>query len=73
MPTTFKNPDAAHLCGQLRRIADALEALVSLSTPEPTTEEPLTCPHPTETRLDLGMTNGKPEWICGVCQARSPA
>lgn len=74
------------ICQQLTRIADALEALVSLQhqmlqlelapapAPEPTPapEETPGCPHPPDQRASFGMTNGQEEWECRLCQYRTP-
>jgi hypothetical protein len=52
---------------ELKRIADALE---SLTNPDPESQEPVRCPHPEDLRIDLGMTNGMPDWQCGVPTCR---
>lgn len=56
---------------ELKRIADALEAFL----PEPETPEPETpeCPHPKESRIDFGATNGMPDWECRLCGFRTPS
>jgi hypothetical protein len=55
-------PDAT----ALERIANCLESLA----PEQTSEAPETppCSHPTECRIDLGMTDGQPDWVCSICR-----
>jgi hypothetical protein len=53
---------------QLRRIADVLELLTA--APEPESPEP-PCPHPLESRMDFGLTNGQPDWQCGLCGYRT--
>lgn len=51
---------------QLTRIADSLDRLTTEPEPEPESLEPPTCPHPVESRIDFGITNGKPDWQCGI-------
>lgn len=55
---------------ELKRIADSLERIAPdpISEPEP---EP-SCPHPQEARMSFGMTNGQPDWLCTLCQYRTP-
>lgn len=33
--------------------------------------EPTGCQHPTDQRIDFGLTNSLPDWQCGVCGFRS--
>lgn len=57
------------------RIATVLEMLVDSpqEPPTPASEEPPMCPHPTDQRIDFGMTNGQPDWQCKVCGFRTVA
>jgi hypothetical protein len=55
---------------ELNRIANALEALIP--EPETTPASEPTCPHPPESRVGLGMTNGEPDWECSICRFRPP-
>lgn len=58
------------LIGALERIALANELMVApTQTQEP--EGPLPCDHPVDLRIDFGVTDGQPDWQCGVCKFRS--
>ena len=53
---------ALRIAHALERIADRLELLTVETVPaQPETPS---CLHPSEERLDLGMTTG---WVCQVC------
>ena len=55
------------------RMAVALERISNAVSPV-VIEEPaplVGCQHPIEDRIDFGVTNGQPDWECGVCHARS--
>lgn len=54
---------------QLRRLADLIEALTAPPSPESPEMEP-TCLHPLENRISFGLTNGRPDWQCGLCAYR---
>lgn len=53
----------------LERIAAALETAVAAPVPAKQTG----CTHPSDTRIDFGMTGGHEDWACGVpgCGYRS--
>lgn len=51
----------------LERIATALEA----QHPPPEPETPPQCPHPEESRIDFGWTNGQRDWQCEQCGYRT--
>jgi hypothetical protein len=54
----------------LERIATALDTLAIPQEPAliwPKGE----CPHPQESRIDFGVTNGHPDWQCKVCGYQS--
>jgi len=59
----------------LTRIADALEGILEClresNALEPEPEMATTCLHPLEARIDLGTTNGVPDWECRICQFRT--
>ncbi len=64
-------PIEERICHELKRIADYLEKF--LPEPEPTpAPEPMICPHPIESRIDLGMTAGVQQWACRLCQYQTP-
>ena len=52
----------------LHRLARVLDRLV------PADEATATgvCSHPTEARVDFGVTDGRPDWLCGHCGAHAP-
>ena len=54
---------------ELQKIRLVLEALV----PEQEPEHPAStdCPHPEDQRIDFGMTNGRPDWQCRLCDFRT--
>ena len=69
-PHRFSNPDAALIWEQLRRIADALEALAMVLIPEeaPPEADTPTCPHPEEARVNFGLPGE--DWECTQCRYR---
>ena len=69
----FANSDAGLIWDQLRRIADALEALTMVlipeeTPPEPESTEPPICLHPDESRVYFGLP--MEEWECRLCRYR---
>lgn len=56
----------AALLVQFARIATALELLVA---PPQTEEGP--CEHPADQRWDFGITDGRPDWQCRLCNYHS--
>lgn len=62
---------AERIWTELRRIADALEALVPAQTQTP--EEMSGCPHPEAQVIAMGTTpDGEPEWECRACRYHHP-
>jgi hypothetical protein len=65
----FENKDFYWLWMELHRIANALERLTT--PPDQTAPStPASCPHPPDHRIDLGLTNGQPDWQCRICRYR---
>lgn len=64
------------ICHELERIANVLEVLMVTLVPEPPTPPPSitpTCPHPPESRIDFGTTQGQSDWQCRICGYRTPS
>ena len=50
----------------IERIADELGRLREMwATPSEPVPEP--CPHPTDQRIDFGVTDGREDWRCKAC------
>jgi len=62
--------DVQRIAAALERIANALDVLVAGTMPEPA-EEPDGCPHPPDSRMSFGTTDGVSDWQCGVCGFRT--
>lgn len=54
--------------GELRAMRAVLEKFVPLDEPE---SVEMTCPHPLESRIDFGMTDGAPDFHCKDCGYRA--
>lgn len=65
----FQSSDTFLLWQVLDRIATALETPPA-EPPSQTPPEMPACLHPPESRIDLGLTNGQPDWQCRVCRFR---
>ncbi len=52
----------------LERIATAVDLLVA--PPQAPVDTP-PCEHPEESRIRFGVTNGVPDWQCGLCAYRT--
>lgn len=63
----MKDEIAWKILEELTQIRQALEHLAP--PPEPITPPP--CPHPIESRVDFGMTNGMADWQCQACGFRT--
>lgn len=56
----------------IEAIADALQRIAPEATEAPVVlVEPLECEHPQESRVDFGVTDGAPDWLCLTCGFRT--
>jgi len=59
------------IAAALERIAAALEVVVAGTLPPASETEPVGCAHPDEARVNFGLTDGNPDWLCQACGYRS--